>query len=88
MSLPRPRVSYFLDSFRKAIVDVGDRRLEVVGRAPEAVSTPSVGDGAEDVPELPQAIPPARRFEPDPVPRPRKGRFLRAAVARLLGRKP
>ena len=62
-----------LDSLRETVIHVGDRRLEVVERAPEAVSTPSAGDGAEDVPELPQAIPPARKFEPDPVPRPRKG---------------
>jgi hypothetical protein len=30
-----------LDSLRDAVVDVGDRRLQVVGRAPEAGSTPS-----------------------------------------------
>jgi hypothetical protein len=55
---PEGRLS-ILDSLQEAIIDASDRHLEVVGRAPEAVSTPSAGDGAEDVPELPQAIPPA-----------------------------
>jgi len=50
------------DLLREAVVDVGDRRLEVVGRMPEAVSPPSAGSIAEDVPKLPQAISPAREL--------------------------
>jgi len=51
-----------LDPLRKDFVDAGDRHLEVVGRTREAVSTPSAGSIPEDVPELPQAIPPAREL--------------------------
>jgi len=44
----------------EAIIDARESRLEVVGRAPEAVSAPSAGSIREDSAELPQTVPSAR----------------------------